>query len=141
VSYEEWESSVPERLRADPLWSLRVYRTALYAGELGRADAALVARLDEYDHVATQLARATASISANIAEGYSRLGPRDRGRYYEFALGSAREARDWYFKARGALGTEVAEGRMDLHTTLVKILTVLARQNRPTMPAAAASSD
>ena len=141
MTYEEWEGSVPERLRADPLWSLRVYRTALYAGELGHADATRLARHGEYDHVAAQLARATSSISANIAEGYSRLGPRDRGRYYEFALGSAREARDWYFKARSALGVDVAEGRIDLHTTLVRILTVLARQNRPTMPAATGASD
>jgi hypothetical protein len=97
LTYEKWEESVPERMRADPLWQLRVYRTALYAGTLGHEDVLAIARNGDFDYVAGQLDRATASISANIAEGYSRRGRRDRGRYYEFALGSAREARDWYF--------------------------------------------
>ena len=38
VTYEEWEGTVPEQILADPLWDLRVYRTALYAGTLGQAD-------------------------------------------------------------------------------------------------------
>ncbi len=37
------------------------------------------------------------SIRANIAEGYSRGTGKDRARFYEYALGSARESRDWYF--------------------------------------------
>jgi four helix bundle protein len=42
-------------------------------------------------------------VSANIGEGYSRRSGRDRARFYEYALGSAREARDWYYKARHVL--------------------------------------
>lgn len=71
------------------MWSLRVYRTALYAGELGRRDAAWLRGHAEFAHIADQMARATASISANIAEGYSRLGKKDRGKFYEYALGPA----------------------------------------------------
>jgi four helix bundle protein len=47
-----------------------------------------------------QLYEAVGSVSANLAEGYSRGTGKDRARFYEYALGSARESRDWYFKAR-----------------------------------------
>jgi four helix bundle protein len=136
VTYETWEATVPEKIRAHPLWDLRVYRAALYAGELARGDAAIVARQGDLDDVANQMARATRSISANIAEGYSRRGRRDRGRFYEYALGSARESRDWYYKARDVLGEETTHACISLHTSLVRILTVFVRKNRPdTAPA------
>ena len=130
MTYDEWEAAVPEHMRANAMWGLRVYRSALYAGELGRTDAALLAQLAEFNHIADQLARATASISVNIAEGYSRFGRKDRGRFYEYALGSAREARDWYYKSTGALGSATTDARMSLHTTLVRILTVLVKNAR-----------
>jgi four helix bundle protein len=39
----------------------------------------------------SQLTRATASISANIAEGANSAGPRDFARYLQMAIGSASE--------------------------------------------------
>jgi four helix bundle protein len=132
--YDTWEASVPENIRADPLWDLRVYRAALYAGELGAEDAALILKHGHLDDVAGQLARATRSISANIAEGYSRRGRRDRSRFYEYALGSARESRDWYYKARVALGADTTHVRIALHTSLVRILAVSVRKTRPDAP-------
>ncbi len=137
MTYDEWEAAVPEHIRADALWGLRVYRSALYAGDLGRTDAAVLLQRGGYDHVADQMARATASISVNIAEGYSRLGRKDRGRFYEYALGSARESRDWYYKARDALGPADTDSRMSLHTTLARILTVLVRRAREELVAKA----
>ncbi len=128
--YDAWEATVPENIRADPIWDLRVYRAALYAGDLGRADAGIIARSGDLDDVANQMARATRSISANIAEGYSRRGRRDRGRFYEYALGSARESRDWYYKARDVLGVDTTHARIALHTSLVRILTVFVRKTR-----------
>ena len=47
-----------------------------------------------------QLYRSVGSVSASIAEGYSKGAGKDGARFYEYALGPAREARDWYFKAR-----------------------------------------
>ena len=140
MTYDTWEANVPEHIRGDPLWDLRVYRAALYAGELARGDAAIVARQGDLDDVANQMARATRSISANIAEGYSRRGRRDRGRFYEYALGSARESRDWYYKARDVLGEETTHARISLHTSLVRILTVFVRKNRPDPASSPASA-
>jgi four helix bundle protein len=129
--------TVPEDMRQDPLWGLRVYRSALYAAELGRRDSAWLAKKTGYGNLADQLSRATSSISVNIAEGYSRRGRRDRGRFYEYALGSARESRDWYYQAREAMGDNATLARVSLHTSIVRIMTVLtrsARQDRPTNP-------
>jgi four helix bundle protein len=122
--------SVPEDMRQDPLWGLRVYRSALYAAELGRRDSAWLLRKGENVELVTQLRRCTSSISVNIAEGYSRRGRRDRGRFYEYALGSARESRDWYYQARETMGENATLARISLHTSIVRIMTVLARATR-----------
>ena len=132
MTFEEWESTVPAELRSDPLWTLRVYRSALYAGELARRDADLVALRSEYLTLADQLRRATESISANIAEGYSRLSLRDRARYYEYAIGSARESRDWYYKARNALDAPTVAARLAAITSIIRIMTALVANHRPT---------
>jgi four helix bundle protein len=130
MTYEEWERSVPEHIRADPIWSLRIYRTALYAGEQGRRDAIWLAGKSGFAGLSDQLARATESISANISEGYSRIGAKDRGKFFEYALGSARESRDWYFKAREPLGEQATLARITLMTTIIKILTVFVVKSR-----------
>jgi four helix bundle protein len=66
--------------------------------------------------VSDQPYRALGSVSANLAKGYSRGTGRDRARFYEYALGPARESRDWYYKARHILGDEVTEHRLDFLT-------------------------
>lgn len=38
-----------------------------------------------------QLLRAASSIGRNISEGYGRIAPRDKRRFYRIALGSVRE--------------------------------------------------
>jgi len=130
VRYDEWEASVPEAMRDDALWSMRVYRAALYAAELGSRDAERLGGNRAFLELSDQLKRSTGSIGVNIAEGYSRLSRRDRSRFYEYALGSARESRDWYFKVRDHLGPEASEARIALHTTLIKILTALVVRAR-----------
>jgi four helix bundle protein len=137
MEYDAWERAVPVEIQRDPLWSLRVYRTALYAGDIGRRDAAYLAERANLGDLPDQLARSTRSISANISEGYCRLSRRDRGRFYEYALGSAREARDWYFHARESLGADATTARLALLTTIIRIMTVLAAQCKPaTQPGA-----
>ena len=104
MNYQEWEAEVPETIKADALWKMAVYRHSLFSCDLGWHD---VTRLQQ-DHrtigVSDQLYRSLGSISANIAEGYSRGTGKDRARFYEYALGSARESRNWYFVGRQILG-------------------------------------
>ncbi|MFQ6040547.1 MAG: four helix bundle protein [Candidatus Poribacteria bacterium] len=50
-----------------------------------------------------QLYRALGAIGSDIAEGFSRKSGKDKARFYEYGLGSARESRDWYYKGRHVL--------------------------------------
>ena len=85
---------------------------------------------DSITNESNQLCRALGSISANIAEGYSRGSGRDRSRFYEYALGSARESRDWYYKARHVLGQPVVDHRLDLLSQIIRLLLVMIPDQR-----------
>lgn len=94
LDFAAYEASPPETLAGDPLWRTRMFRMASYLGARCSTDVAhLGARVSL--QVSHQFVRAIASISANIAEGYSRGGTADRVRFYTYALGSTREALAW----------------------------------------------
>jgi four helix bundle protein len=125
-----WEAAPPEDLEGDPIWRLPAYRIALFLSEVVREDVETIARHAANSHVPAQLERAVDSIGVNITEGYSRFSGRDRARYYEMALGSAREAREWYRRcSRWLGGTEVRE-RTLLLTQAVRILTSAVPRER-----------
>ncbi len=137
MGYDKWEASVPEEMRKDAIWNMRVYRAALYAAELGTRDSARLREQGGPLDVADQLQRATGSIGVNIAEGYSRLSKRDRSRFFEYALGSARESREWYYRTRGGLGNDVANARIALHSAITRILLAMLKNSRePSAPTA-----
>ena len=81
-----------------------------------------------------QLYRAAGSTSANIAEGYSRSTGKDRARFYEYALGSARESRDWYYKARHLLDEAVVTHRLSLLTQVIRLLSKMVPNQRKYTP-------
>ena len=56
-------------------------------------------------------------------------GP-NRARYYEYALGSARESRDWYHKGRLVLGEMVVAHRFDLIAQIAKLLLTMIPDQR-----------
>ncbi len=122
MNYAEWVKTVPAEIREDPLWNQEAYRLALFAGDLAWRDVTKLFRDGRTLKLAAQLFDAVGSIGANISEGYSRGHQKDRARFYEYALGSARETRTWYFDARCVLGETVAQHRIRLHTQIVKLL-------------------
>lgn len=63
-------------------------------------------------------------------EGYSRGTGRDRARFYEYALGSARESRDWYYKSRYILGESVTNHRIGILTQIIRLLLTMVPQQR-----------
>lgn len=107
MKYLEWQASVPDEIKGDSLWRLEVYRLALFVSDISWQDALTLNKTPLARNIADQLYRAVCSISANIAEGYSRSTGKDRARFLEYSLGSAREARDWYFKSHHTLKEEV----------------------------------
>jgi four helix bundle protein len=122
MNYEEWMASVPQELTNDPLWRMEVYRFALFAGDLAWHNVSKLAQDKRTISLADQLYRAVSSISANIAEGYSRHSGKDQARFYEYALGSAREARVWYYHGRHVLTETVVTHRLKLLTKIVRLL-------------------
>jgi len=130
VNYEEWEKTVPETITGDSLWKIRAYRLALFLSDLGWHDITKLMRDRRTISLSDQLCRALGSIGANLAEGYSRGTGKDRARFYEYSLGSARESRDWYYKGRHILGETVVQHRLQLLTEVVRLLLTMVPQQR-----------
>jgi four helix bundle protein len=128
--FAEWEATVPVSFRRDTIWRTPAYRFALWLSSLAKADAAVL-RVDRNSrNEADQLLRAVDSISSNIAEGYSRSTGPERARYYDYALASARESRDWYFKTRDVLGDAIMERRLEVLDRIIRILTAIIPRER-----------
>jgi four helix bundle protein len=130
TDYETWARSVPAEITTDTIWRTPAYRFSLYASSLAQEDLRWIA-----DHRATrahvdQLLRAVGGISASIDEGYSRSSGVERAHYYEYSLGSAREARGWYYKCRLALPAEILAARLALLSRIIRILTAIIPRER-----------
>lgn len=129
MNYQEWLATVPEVITGDKLWTVTAYRLALSIADIGWNDVTKLVEDRRTLSLSDQLYRSLGSISANLAEGYSRGSNKDRVRFYEYALGSARESRDWYYKARSILGETVTAHRMDVITQVIRlVLTMLSQQ-------------
>jgi len=130
MNYEQWERTVPDEIKGDSLWKVEAYRLGLLIGDIGWNDTQKLVASPQTRSLADQLYRALGSISANLAEGYSRVSGRDRARFYEYALGSARESRDWYYKARHVLGESITQHRLSLLTQIIRLLLTMIPQQR-----------
>ena len=122
MNYASWLQNVPRQIQEDLLWNQEAYRLALFAADLAWQDVTKLLRDGRTIKLAAQLYDAVGSIGANISEGYSRGHQKDRARFYEYALGSARESRTWYFDGRHVLGQAVAEHRISLYTQIARLL-------------------
>ena len=123
---------MPETITGDVLWKVKAYRLALFVANLGWYDITKLVQDRRTVSLSDQLYRALGSISANIAEGYSRSSNKDRARFYEYALGSARESRDWYYKGRHILSKSVTSHRLNLMTEIIRLLLVMVPDQRQT---------
>jgi four helix bundle protein len=132
MTYEQWAADVPECIRKDILWKMEAYRLALFAYDLIYEDCAALRKDDRTRALISQVVRAAGSISANVEEGYSRNTGRERGRFYEFAEGSAREVRGWYYKCRKQFSDKAVEHRLELATSLIRLLTRMTSNERKT---------
>lgn len=130
MTYVEWERGTPREFTADPLWRMEVYRLAFFMQDIVWPDVTKLIHDKRTMALADQLHRAVGSISANIAEGYSRISGRDQARHYEYALGSAREARNWYRSARHILTDMVSLHRIRLLTQIVRLLLTVIPKER-----------
>lgn len=130
MDYNDWLASVPPEFTDDPLWRMEVYRLAVFASDLAWPDVSRLIQDRRTVSLADQLYQAVGSISANIAEGYSRQSGRDQARFYEYALGSARESRGWYHQGRYILSETVAMHRIQLLTRIIRLLLTMIPTER-----------
>ena len=125
MTFDEWEATAGEELKADRIWRMRVYRLACYVAEVAWSDAATLTR-----ECAGQLIRAVGSIRANLAEGYSRSAGKDRARVFEYALGSTRESREWYRHVSSALGRQSVTARCVVLEEITRLLLAIIPRER-----------
>ena len=126
----DWAETMPSELTSDTLWKVEAYRLGLFVSDTAWDDVTAISRDVRARSVSDQLHRALGSISATIAEGYSRGGGRDRARGLEYALGSAREARDGYVKSRRVLAADPIELQIGTLTSVIRLLLVMTRDQR-----------
>lgn len=122
LNYQEWMKTISEEITKDPLWGLEVYRLGFFIADITWDDTEALFKNPSTRGAADQIRRSLDSISANIAEGYSRSTGKDRARDFEYALGEAREARDHIYKVRHAMKSEVVLHRLKVLTQIIKIL-------------------
>jgi four helix bundle protein len=130
MNFQEWASNLSPEITGDVLWQVKSYQQSLFLSELAWQDATKLQQVKQTISLSHQLYRAVGSISANIAEGYSRRSGKDQARFYEYALGSARESKVWYFQARHVLGQLVFDHRVSLLTHIMKQLLVSIPKQR-----------
>ena len=130
MNYQEWEKIVPVKITNDSLWKMEAYRLGLFLSDICWYDVTKLLKDRRTIRLSDQLYRSSGSISANLAEGYSRGTGKDRARFYEYALGSARECRDWYYKGRHVLGTAVIKHRLGLGAQIIKLLLKMVPEQR-----------
>jgi four helix bundle protein len=130
MTYEDWELRFPAALKADVIWRVQAFRLASYAGDCAEEDTRAPAADARFAPIAAQLCRAAGSIPANIAEGYSRRSPRDRVRFYEYALGSTGESKSWYVRLGPTLDPAVFDARLELLQSVTRLLQTMIRSTR-----------
>lgn len=132
MTYCDWESAVPETIKADSVWRIQAYRLSLFIADLGWADSERLFKSAKTSAHVDQLRRSTAKISASVSEGYTRNTGKARSTFYEYSAGSAREARDWYYKLRHVLAADVVAHRMDVATQIIKLTLKMVSTERRT---------
>ncbi len=130
MNYAEWEATVPESIKGDRLWTVKAYRLSLLLADLAWHDVSKLAKDRRTISVANQLYRSVGSVRANYAEGYSYSSGGNRARYLEYALGSARESREWYYTGRHILGDAIVQHRISLLENIIKLLITTIPEQR-----------
>jgi four helix bundle protein len=130
MNYSKWEMNVPSVIKEDTLWTVEAYRLSLFMADMSWHDAKKLSKDNCTRSLSDQLYRSVGSISANIEEGYSKHSSKDRARFYEYALGSARESRGWFYRGRHVLGDSVCNHRMELTTQIIRLLIKMVPDQR-----------
>lgn len=129
--YDEWMGGVPTAITSEHTWKFFGYRKALYLYDLCWEDCMGLLKHPLGRPVANQLIRSAGSISANIQEGYDRGWGKNRGYFLRVALGSARESKGWYYRAKALLSSEMLSQRQGLLGEIIALLATELNSQQP----------
>jgi four helix bundle protein len=130
MNYPEWEQGMPDDLRQDVLWKMKVYRLAMFLADIAWEDVSLLAKDSRTKSLSNQLYRAVGSVCANLKKDTQKRARRIGPDSMSMLFGSARESRGWYYRARHLLKTEVYEHRSALLTEIIKLLLTIIPKER-----------
>ena len=131
LSFEEWKLQVPEAIKRENFWKMIAYQKALYLYELIWADTEIWLKDIRGRDLARQIIRSADSICSNIEEGYGRGLGKEMLYFYRISLGSARETKGHYYRARGLMRQADLEHRLNLAGEVVALLlTEINRQRQ-----------
>jgi four helix bundle protein len=123
----DWERGCHDAITSDVIWKLDAYRAALFLQHIAAPDYPALDLARPRGNSSPQISDAVESISSNIGEGYSRMSPTDRRRFYNYALGSTRECISRYNGALDLLPRELVHERLQLLTRIRSLLLGLIR--------------
>ena len=109
-------------MKSEGVWKFYGYRKALFFYDLCWQDCEQLLKHPLGRAVSEQLIRSAGSIAANIEEGYGRGYGKDRVRFLGFSLGSARESKGWYYRAKDLLRPEVLTHRLSLISEVIALI-------------------
>jgi four helix bundle protein len=130
MNFVEWLKMVPPTLTDDSVWKMEAYGLSLFAADVAWHDVTKLWQDRRALDLAGQLYDAIGSIGANLSEGYSCSSSKDRARFYEYALGSARESRTWYWEGRHVLGDSIANHRLLFLAQIIRLLLTMIPEQR-----------
>jgi four helix bundle protein len=122
ATYEEWSEQVHERVQREPSWEFLGYWKALFLYDLAWRDCERMTRDRRGQAIAEQLIRSAGSISANMEEGHGRGYGKQRDWFFTVSIGSARETKGWYWRAKKLLSGDVLEHRLALVDEVIALL-------------------
>lgn len=121
-SFEEWMAEVPGAITDEEMWQFFGYQKALFLYDVCWKDCEKLMTHPLGKPVAQQLIRSAGSISANIEEGFGRGFGKSRNNFLRIALGSARETKGWYYRAKERLSPDILEHRLSLISEVIALL-------------------
>ena len=104
------------------MWKFFGYRKALFLYDVCWKDCETLLKHPLGRAVAQQLIGSVGSVSANIEEGCGRGYGKDRLYFLRIAIGSARESKGWYYRAKELLPAQVIQHRLHLISEVIALL-------------------
>ncbi len=122
MTYEEWEQSLHQRVKDDPVSRFFGYRKALFLYDLVWKDCERLTGDRRGKTVVDQIIRSAGSISANVEEGYGRGYGKEYAYFLRVAVGSARETKGWYWRGRQMLSKVIIDHRLSLLDEIISLI-------------------